>query len=466
MRAYNSRSMEHGTADGTDARIPTPADGPGKAARNAANGRAQAHGSGHGAGGGPLSVAEHRDAVRRLLTDRFAARPPAVRTLPLLQARGLVTAADIHAPGSLPPFDNSQMDGYAVRSADLAALRTHEADGRPAATVRLPVGAPVPAGAPAPPLAPGTAVPIMTGAMLPAGADAVVPVEEALPSRFVDAGGEVRLPAHVEAGRFVRTAGSDIAAGTLALPAGTRLGAAQLGLLAALGLAEVPVRARPRVLLLTTGDEVRPPGARLEPGQIHDANTTLLAAALAEAGADVAASRILADAPALFLQRLRADLARVDPDLVVSSGGISKGAYEVVRLALASEGLRFLSVAMQPGGPQGIGSIDGVPFLAFPGNPVSSLVSFEMFLRPALSALPGGPPPRREVRARLAAAAAGPIGRHQVRRGRYADGVVELIGGPGSHLVHALAGSNALVHFPADAGQVPAGAEVAVWLLE
>ena len=470
MSAYNSRSMEHGTADGTEARTPAPAHGTGEPARKPAPGPAEAPGTGagHGTdhGGAARSVGEHRDAVRRLLMDRFAARPPAVRTLPLLQARGLLTAADIHAPGSLPPFDNSQMDGYAVRSADLAARDTDAGDGGPAGTVRLAVGAPVPAGAAAPPLAPGTAVPIMTGAMLPAGADAVVPVEEALPSRFVDAGGEVRLPAPVDPGRFVRAAGSDIAAGALALPAGTRLGAAQLGLLAALGLAEVAVRTRPRVLLLTTGDEVRPPGARLGPGQIHDANTTLLAAALADAGADVTSARILADAPDRFLQRLRADLAREAPDLVVSSGGISKGAYEVVRLALASEGLRFLSVAMQPGGPQGIGSVDGVPFLAFPGNPVSSLVSFEMFLRPALSALPGGPPPRREVRARLAAAATSPAGRHQVRRGRYADGVVELIGGPGSHLVHALAGSNALVHFPADAGQVPAGTEMAVWLLE
>ena len=406
---------------------------------------------------GPRSVAEHGEAVRTLLAAHFAARPLGSARLPLAEALGRVTAADVHAPGSLPPFANSQMDGYAVRAADLAGE---------ASRVALAVGRPVPAGSAADELAPGTAAPVMTGAMLPAGADAVVPVEAAEPDRFLAPGDTVSLPSDVPAGRFVRARGSDIAEGALALPAGTVLGPAQLGLLAALGLAEVTVRNRPRALLLTTGDEVLPPGCELGPGQIHDANTTLLGTSLAAAGVEVAGSRILADAPEAFLDRLRADMARSRVDLVVSSGGISKGAYEVVRQALAGQGVRFGPVAMQPGGPQGLGTVDDIPFLAFPGNPVSSLVSFEVFLRPALGAVLGTPRPRREVTARLGSAASAPPGRHQVRRGRYADGTVELIGGPGSHLVHALALSNALVHLPPGSGELQPGAEVAVWLLD
>ena len=212
-------------------------------------------------------------------------------------------------------------------------------------------------------------------------------------------GAVVRLPGGVRPGEFVRPAGSDIRQGAVALAAGTRLGAPQLGLLAGLGIASVTVRARFRVLLLSTGDEVVEPGKPLAPGQIHDANTTLLAVSLREAGAEVASSRILADQPDVFLAQLLEDLERHPADLVLTSGGISKGAYEVVRQALGSAGASFLPVAMQPGGPQGIGTVGGVPFLAFPGNPVSCLVSFEMFLRPALSALTGLPVPRRQVRA-------------------------------------------------------------------
>lgn len=414
------------------------------------------------------TVGEHQQAVLRLLEERLAAAPVRTEILDLMRAAGRVLAEDVRAPGSLPSFDNSQMDGYAVRAADLAGS---------GAAAELPVTAPIPAGITAPALPPGTAAPIMTGAMLPAGADAVVPIERAEPSAFYAEqdlpGATVRLPTGVPAGEYVRTAGSDIRAGAAALTAGTRLGAAQLGLLAALGIAAVKVRAPLRVLLLSTGDEVVEPGRPLAPGQIHDANTTLLAVSLHDAGAEVVRSRIVADSPEVFLSRLRGDLARQPADLILTSGGISKGAYEVVRLALDSDGVQFLSVAMQPGGPQGIGTVDGVPFLGFPGNPVSSLVSFEMFLRPALGALTGQPAPRPQVPAVLAEDAVSPAGKHQVRRGRYlppaepgAAGTVELIGGPGSHLVHALASSNALVHIPAGGEAVPAGAEVTVWLLD
>ncbi|MET4060062.1 molybdopterin molybdotransferase [Arthrobacter sp. UYP6] len=435
-------------------------------------------------GNQPRTVAEHQEAVQLLLqnllltTRRPAERPAApaytdaaspTEVLDLVRAAGRVLAEDVRAPGSLPPFDNSQMDGYAVRTADLA---------NPGGTrAELPVTTPIPAGISAPPLPPGSAAPIMTGAMLPAGADAVVPIERAVPARFPSErelpGATVALPAGVSPGEYVRPAGSDIRAGAVALSDGTPLGASQLGLLAALGIPQVLVHAPFQVLLLSTGDEVVEPGRPLEPGQIHDANTTLLAVSLQEAGAEVVLARIVADSPDEFLARLRDDLGRHRVDLILTSGGISKGAYEVVRLALASDGVQFLSVAMQPGGPQGIGSLDGIPFLGFPGNPVSSLVSFEMFLRPALGAVTGRPAPRAQLPAVLTEEAHSPAGKYQVRRGRYsppavpgAVGRVELIGGPGSHLVHALASSNALVHIPAEMDTVPAGAEVTVWLLD
>lgn len=408
---------------------------------------------------GPRTVEAHRNAVEDLLRTWFRMHAPAVDVVPLSAAAGRVLAADVQAPRNLPPFTNSQMDGYAVRSADLAAP-----DGR----VRLALAAHIPAGSAPSALEPGTAAPVMTGAMLPEGADAVVPVEACLPDRFLPPGteGTVELPAGVRPGSYVRRAGSDIAAGALALPGGTVLGPLQLGLLAGMGLGRVSVRARAKVLLLTTGDEVREPGEPLGPGQIHDANTTLLRSALEAAGAEVPVSRILADSPEDFRQRLRADLDAVTPDLVLTSGGISKGAYEVVRQALATEAIDFLSVAMQPGGPQGIGTVEGIPFLGFPGNPVSSLVSFEMFLRPALTAVTGGPRPRTEVSARLAAPLESPPGKHQIRRGRYTDGTVEPVGGPGSHLIHALAASNALIPVPVGTTHLPAGAEVTVLLLD
>ncbi|MCQ1958022.1 molybdopterin molybdotransferase MoeA [Arthrobacter sp. zg-Y826] len=414
---------------------------------------------------GPRTVAAHRQAVEDLLRTWFRDHPPAHETVALNAAAGRLLAAEVRAPGNLPPFTNSQMDGYAVRVADLAAGNQPADPGR----VRLATAAPIPAGSAAPPLLPGRAAPVMTGAMLPEGADAVVPIEACTPDYFLpagQAGSTVAVPVDVSPGQFVRRAGSDIAAGTPALPAGAVLGPLQLGLLAALGLDRVTVRARPRVLLLTTGDEVIEPGIPLGPGQIHDANTTLLRSSLEEAGAEVLRSRILADSPQEFTDRLRADVAADTPDLVLTSGGISKGAYEVVRQGLAAQDVAFLSVAMQPGGPQGIGTVDGVPFLGFPGNPVSSLVSFEMFLRPALSAVTGAPRPRAEVPARLTAPLGSPAGKHQVRRGRYTAGTVEPVGGPGSHLVHALASSNALISVPVGTEHLEAGAEVTVLLLE
>lgn len=387
--------------------------------------------------------------------------------LSLSAARGRVLAEDLLAPVSLPPFDNSQMDGYAVHRDDLAG----------AAPLHLALARPVPAGAYPAALEPGHAAPIMTGAMIPEGAAAVVPIERAVPPQFPTAeqysDGQpptVDLPP-VEEGLFIRRAGSDLAAGDVALEAGTILGPAQLGLLAACGLPAVPVRPRFRVLLLSTGDEVQDPGGVLAPGRIFDANTTLLTAALEESGAQVQRHSVVADNPEQLRRALESAGGPVN--LVLSTGGISQGAYEVVKQALADSSVEFLSVSMQPGGPQAIGTINGVPFLGFPGNPVSALVSFEMFLRPALSAVTGLPGNRVCLPARLTEDVQSPENKHQVRRGVYTDrsgqgegiGDVTLLGGPGSHLLHALAGSNALVHLPAGTGTVEAGTPVAVWLL-
>jgi molybdopterin molybdotransferase len=399
-----------------------------------------------------VTVEAHRESVRQLLAP--LRRPDRIEVLPLLAALGRGLAADVVAPLDLPPFANSQMDGFAIRSADV-----------PDGGTDLRVVAPVPAGAAPPELAPGTAAPIMTGAMLPPGADAVVPIEQALPAVFPAPGvpATVRLPA-VPARNFIRDAGSDIRAGDLALAAGTYLGPGQLGLLAALGFTEVPVYRVLRILLATTGDEVVEPGSPLGPGKIYDSNATLLESSMRQAGLHVTRTGISTDRPEELAGLLRRHAA--DVDLIVTTGGVSQGAYEVVRQAMEGHNVDFFGVAMQPGGPQGIGTFDGVPVLGFPGNPVSCLVSFEMFLRPALGGLFGSPAPRPVVRARLAEALSSPAGKHQVRRGTVLpDGTVRLEGGAGSHLVSALAHSNALIQVPEGIAALAEGAEVEVWML-
>jgi molybdopterin molybdotransferase len=398
------------------------------------------------------SVARHRAAVTELLAPLLT--QAGAEKLVLRDALGRGLAHDIAAPLSLPPFANSQMDGFAINSADV-----------PGDGAELVVADPVPAGATPAALGRGCTAPIMTGAMLPAGADAVVPVERAVPDRFPEPGvaSTVWLPA-TAAGTFVRAAGSDVAAGELALAAGTFLGPAQLGLLAALGIGEVTVRRSLTVLLATTGDEVVEPGQPLPAGKIYDSNGTLLESAMRQAGLSVVRTAIASDRPEELRKLLRSHAGRAD--LIVTTGGVSKGAYEVVRQAMDGQASEFVHVAMQPGGPQGIGMFDDVPFLGFPGNPVSCMVSFEMFLRPVLSELLGSPAPRVVIPARLAHGLTSPEHKHQVRRGSFqADGTVRLEGGDSSHLLHALAGSNALVHVPAGVPALAEGDKVEVWML-
>ncbi|GAA4852815.1 hypothetical protein GCM10023221_35850 [Luteimicrobium xylanilyticum] len=377
-------------------------------------------------------------------------------------------AAAAVATVATPGFDNAQMDGYAVRAADLAGASA-------TAPVALVVADPIPAGRTGAPLAAGTAAPIMTGAPVPDGADAVVRIEDALPPRFgQDAGDRVSFSAPVDAGTFVRRAGSDASAGDVVLAAGAPLGPAQLGALVASGIDRVRVADAPRVLLVSTGSEVRGAGEALGPGQVHDANGASLAAALRVVGADVRV-RTVADDVAAFRSLLTTpDDGGWTPDLVVTTGGVSAGAYEVVRLALgalADDGLAdawFGHVAMQPGGPQGLATVavgrgEGrVPLVAFPGNPVSALVSFELFLRPLLADATGLRPARRgRGRAPLAEAVDSPPAVHQVRRGALDDsGRVVLVGGPGSHLLARYAEATVLVHVPVGVAHLDAGDEI------
>lgn len=417
------------------------------------------------------SVAEHQAAVAGLLRWSSGYDTGQSEVMALADALGRALAEDMPAPVNLPPFDNSQMDGYALHADDLHADNLHGPS-------TLVVAEAIPAGAVPHSLQAGTAAPIMTGAMLPPGAAAVVPIERVRPAQFYSAADQnghrdgrrdgrrdltVEVPAGIGEGLFVRRAGSDIAEGEIALRAGTLLGPAQLGLLAACGVDRVPVRPPFRVLLLSTGDEVAEPGTPLAPGTIYDANTTLLDAALRDAGAAVTRHRLLGDDPAVLRDALGA-IAAGSTHLVLSTGGISQGAYEVVKQALADSSVEFSSVAMQPGGPQAHGTISGIPFLGFPGNPVSAIVSFEMFLRPVLHQLTGLPAPRVELDAELTEDANSPEAKHQIRRGLYRDGKVALVGGPDSHLLHALAASNCLVHLPDGVASRRAGEDVRVTL--
>ncbi|MGW5720644.1 molybdopterin molybdotransferase MoeA [Amycolatopsis sp. NPDC003865] len=396
-----------------------------------------------------ISVDDYRDKVAALL-----GTAPAT-ALPLAAAAGLVLAEDVRAGVSLPPFDNSAMDGYAVRAADVTAV-----------PVTLPVADDIPAGrVDVRPLEPGTAHRIMTGAPLPPGADAVVMVEA------TDGGTEtVTISTAAQEGAHIRRTGEDVVAGSTALHAGTVLGHSQLGLAAAVGLAEVRVHRPLRVLVASTGTELVDAPAPLRHGQIYESNSVMLAAAIRGLGCKVEVVRSVVDDVEEFRKVIEPKLA--DADLLVTSGGVSAGAYEVVKDALSGQGVEFAKIAMQPGGPQGCGRWQGVPVVTLPGNPVSVLVSFEAFLRPALlTAMGHTDVSRRRVRARLLEAMSSPAGRRQYRRGVFTPsegevtGVVGPRGGPGSHLLAAFTQANCLIVLPEDVTSAAEGDEVDVLLL-
>ena len=377
--------------------------------------------------------------------------------LTLLDAQGLLLAEDVRTDFALPSFDNSAMDGYAVRATDTR-------DASPDHPVTLQVVGDIAAGMKSRTgMGPGLAMRIMTGAPIPAGADGVIPLEE------TDRGlARVQIGRPVRSGECLRRAGEDLVAGAPALGSGAALGPQQLGLLAAIGRDRVLVRPRPRVIVVSTGSELIEVGRKPGFGEVIDSNSYMLACAAKDAGADARRIGIVPDDHATLLDVLEGQLLRAD--VLVTTGGVSMGAYDVVKEALSElGGVEFTRVAMQPGKPQGFGHLgDRVPIFCLPGNPVSSLVSFEVFIRPAIRKLLGK---RNLQRATIEAvaleSATSPHGMRQYRRGvlhREASGgySVSFMGGAGSHLIGSLALSNCLIVIPEEQTEVDAGAEVTV----
>jgi len=405
--------------------------------------------------GEPRSVEEHLRAVLDVVD------PLAPYEQSLLDAVGLPLVDAVTSPIDLPRFTNSSMDGYAVRHDDVAEA----ARDRP---MHLPVVGESAAGQSHPyGMPPGTSLRIMTGAPLPTGADCVVPVE------WTDAGtAAVRVYRAPQPGQHVRHTGEDVRAGDELLAAGTTVGPREVGLLAGVGLSQVRTRPRPRVVLLSTGSELREPGESLGFDSVYDANSFLLAAAVRSLGAIQYRVGIVGDDPHTFSDALSDQLVRAD--LVVTSGGVSKGAYDVVKDVLSRLGtVEFCEVAMQPGKPQGVGRVgeEQTPIITLPGNPVSAYVSFEVFVAPALRRMMGVRPYRRPlVRARLRGAVRSIPRRRQFLRGRFTvdhDGAsVHGVGGAGSHLLGGLAQANALVVVPEDVTSVADGETVSVLVLD
>ena len=383
-----------------------------------------------------------------------------VRRLPpidlfLFDAHGCVLAQDVTSEVALPGFTNSAMDGYAVHAADLAAASE-------TAPVSLPVVHDIAAGnTQALSLAPGQSMRIMTGAPMPHGADAVVPVER------TDGGlARVTISASVSVGQSVRQAGDDVAAGDLVMRDGTRLEARQIALLAAVGTGRVSVTPKPRVVVISTGDELIEAGTRPGFGQVVDSNGPMLTAAVRALDCIPFRVGCVRDDARTFLSTIESQLLRADA--VITTGGVSMGAYDTVKEVLSRIGtMRFDRVAMQPGMPQGFGVLgeDEVPVFTLPGNPVSAMVSFEVFVAPALRLMAGRPQHETSLLTAVATddwtAPAGKVQFARVVLSRNGSGYTVAIAGlQGSHALGSLAGANALAVIPADVTSVRAGDQV------
>jgi molybdopterin molybdotransferase len=392
-------------------------------------------------------------AMAELLTmDEAQARvlervqPLAGEPVPLEQAAGRVLAQAGVAAVDLPPFPSSAMDGFAVRAEDTPG--------------RLPVVARIPAGRPAPrALAPGEAMAIATGGAVPDGADAVVPIEY-----VVDRDNEVEIPEAAPAGANVRPRGGDVRAGAEVVGAGERLGPAQVGALAAAGVAELVCARRPRVVVVATGSELRRAGESLAPGQIYESNGLLLEAALVRAGAAVERLGTVDDTE----EAHRAALERgLDADVLVTTGGVSVGPHDLVRTIERELGVEevFWGVAVKPGKPVSFGVRDRTLVFGLPGNPVSSLVGFELFVEPAVLALQGVRDPLPAFdRGRLASPVRQNPARDELVRARSSSDdagvVLDPVSGQDSHMIVRAAGADALVHVPRGDGELAAGADV------
>jgi molybdopterin molybdotransferase len=388
-----------------------------------------------------LSIEE----AQRLVLERVQALPP--EPVALERAAGRVLAEPAHAAVDLPPFPSSAMDGFALRAADTPR--------------RLPVVFRIAAGRPAPrALRAGEAMAIATGGVVPEGADAVIPFEY-----VVEHDNEVEIGSAVETGANIRPRGGDLGAGEPVVPAGTRLGPAQLGALAAAGVAELVCGAVPRAAVLTTGTELRRPGEPLEPGEVYEANGVILAAQLASAGASVERLAPVVDDEDAHREALARGL---EHDVLVTSGGVSVGPHDLVRRIESELGVDevFWRVAVKPGKPVSFGVRERTLVFGLPGNPVSALVGFELFVRPAILALQrhGDPLPRFEP-GRLVGATKRSRQRDQLVRARTrpgSDGAVELepLTGQESHMIATAAGADALLLVPRGEGELAPGSAV------
>ena len=383
---------------------------------------------------GMLTVEDHLEKILRGIG------PLGAYDQPLVESLGLPLHEAFVSPSDLPLFDNSAMDGYAIRAEDLAGASR-------AQPVVLPVVGEIAAGSGRPfAISAGTAVKIMTGAPIPRGADAVIPFEK------TDHGNaRVEIYESTTPGACIRPKGDDIKAGDTVLAEGTVLGPREIGLLASLGAPRAKARPRPRVVVISTGDELRQPGTHLDFDSIHDGNSYMLAAAVRDAGAICYRVGAVEDSPRTFRKVLSEQLVRAD--LVVTSGGISKGDHDVVKETLSALGtVDFVEVAMQPGKPQGFGRVydEQTPIITLPGNAVSAYVSFEVFVLPAIRRMMGRTPYRRPmVHAVLASDLRSTPGIRQYVRGvfevTHRGAKVTPILGNGSHLIGSLAKANALI---------------------
>jgi molybdopterin molybdotransferase len=363
-------------------------------------------------------------------------------TVDLREAAGRVLAVDAAATVDLPPFDSSAMDGYAVRAADTpGALQVvgHSAAGHPAGAA----------------LRAGEAIEISTGAVVPDGADAVVPVERTTPGVTVEA---------VAPGENVRPRGGDVRAGEIVAHAGASLGPARIGALASAGVASVSCARRPRVAILATGSELRPPGTQLGPGQIYESNSLLLAALVASAGGKPVRLEPASDDEAATRDAL--ERALDGSDVLLTSGGVSVGPHDLVRAALETLGAKeiFWRVAVKPGKPIAFSTAGATLVFGLPGNPVSTLVGFELFVRPALRALQGehAPGPRYLPGVLGAPLRRGPD-RDELVRARLVDGELQPVTGQESHMIARSSSADALVLVPRGEGELAVGAQVS-WL--
>jgi len=402
----------------------------------------------------PESLAEPRSEPKKLLSidEALALVEAHVKPLPIEEvglehAYGRYIAQELRAAIDLPPFAASAMDGYALRAEDSPGTLTVVGESSAGSPYTGELG-------------PGEAVAISTGAVVPAQADAVVPIESVSGTSE-----QIELASPIASGSFVRDRGSDIKRGDLILDAGTRLGSAQIGAAAAVGLATVLCRRRPSVAVLTTGTELRQPGEPLEDGQIYDANGPMLTAALLTSGAGVEHIPAAADTAEAHREALTRAL---EHDVVISSGGVSVGPHDLVRSVGRELGVRevFWRISLRPGKPLAFGVRDATLVFGLPGNPVSSLVCFELFVRPALLALQGAPrvtPPW--IPGVLGAAVQRNPERDDLIRVRTdtAEGSTVLlpVEGQQSHQIAITAQADALARIPMGSGEFPAGTEVA-----